>query len=156
MRGPKLAAFDRLLGEGVTGINDELDCALSHATARLLAQLSYLQIWPDDDLPRWKAENASDVERLLTLLAVGHPAAAHVADRVAESARRVLGIALDAPMRFLLLAHIALLERAGAEESMPRDAGSAVLSSCSAETEPEPSNRAPATVILETGQSASS
>lgn len=153
MRGPKLAAFDRLLGEGVTGINDELDCALSHATARLLAQLSYLQIWPDEDLPRWKAENASDVERLLTLLAVGHPAAAHVADRVAEFARRVLGIALDAPMRFLLLAHIALLERAGAEEAVPRDAGSAVLPSRSAEVESEPSNCDPAAAILETGRS---
>lgn len=117
-RGPRLAAFERLLGEGMNDVNDEFDAALSHSTARVVAQLAYLEIWPDEGLPRWRSENRHAAEGALMLLAARHQAAAQVSERLSELVLRVLGIALDPTARLLVFAHVALLERVG-EEANP-------------------------------------
>ena len=112
VRGPRLVAFERLLGEAVSGVNDSFGIGLSHAMARVAAQLAYLEIWPDEGLLRWRGENRRSVEGALTLVAARYQSAALVTDRLAEVISRLLGITLGAASRLLLLAHIALLERA--------------------------------------------
>ncbi len=109
-RGEKLEAFERLLGSGVSDVNEELGLALSHATARLIAQLSYVQLKPEDGLRRWEVEERHEVAALLALLASDDAAMAALAGRLATLDFRLLGIELDQLGRLLLLLHVSMLE----------------------------------------------
>lgn len=109
-RGEKLEAFERLLSSGVTDINDELDLALSHATARLIAQLSYVQLKPEDGLRRWELEQRHELAALLTLLSSDDAAMAALVGRLATLDFRLLGVELDQLGRLLLFLHVAMLE----------------------------------------------
>lgn len=115
-RGPRLDAFTRLLGETVTGINEHRGSALSYATARVMAQLAYEQLWPDDSLPRWKIENKAQINGMITLIVCTHVGAARLAEEVIARTKRVLGIDADALSRLVIIAHIALME---GDEALP-------------------------------------
>lgn len=109
-RGEKLAAFEGLLESGIEGLNRELGLALSPATARLIAQLSYMQIMPEDGLCRWKAQKRGALAGLLALLRGDDPAMAKLADRLVELDFRLLGIELDSLGSLLVFLHVLLLE----------------------------------------------
>lgn len=109
-RGEKLEAFERLLGSGVTAVNDELGLALSHATARLIAQLSYVQLKPEDGLRRWEAEQCHELAALLALLSSDDVAMAALVGRLATLDFRLLGVELDQLGRLLLFLHVSMLE----------------------------------------------
>lgn len=109
-RGEKLAAFEGLLESGIEGLNRELGLALSPATARLIAQLSYMQIMPEDGLRRWKAQKRGALAGLLALLRSDDPAMAKLADRLVELDFRLLGIELDSLGSLLVFLHVLLLE----------------------------------------------
>ncbi len=109
-RGEKLEAFERLLGSGVTQVNDELGIGLSHATARLLAQLSYVQLKPEDGLRRWKVEKRRELAALLVLLSAEDAAMASLVGRLAALDFRLLGVELDPLGHLLLLLHVSMLE----------------------------------------------
>ena len=109
-RGEKLAAFEGLLESGIEGLNRELGLARSPATARLIAQLSYMQIMPEDGLRRWKAQNRGALAGLLALLRGDDPAMAKLADRLVELDFRLLGIELDSLGSLLVFLHVLLLE----------------------------------------------
>ncbi len=109
-RGEKLEAFERLLGSGVTDVNDELGLALSHATARLLAQLTYVQLRPEDGLRRWEAEKRGELAALLALLSSEDAAMSVLVGRLATLDFRLLGVELDHLGRLLLFLHVSMLE----------------------------------------------
>lgn len=113
-RGEKLEVFGGLLESGVEGVNKELGLALSPATARLIAQLSYMQIMPEDGLRRWKVQKRCALAGMLALLCGDDPAMAKLADRLVELSFRVLGIELDCLGRLLVFLHVSLLESGAA------------------------------------------
>ena len=115
-RGPRLDAFTRLVGETVASINERRGSALSYATARVVAQLAYEQLWPDDSLPRWKTENKVAITGMITLIVCAHVGAARLAEEVIVYTKRVLGIDADALSRLVIIAHIALME---GDEALP-------------------------------------
>ncbi len=109
-RGEKLEAFERLLGSGVAQVNDELGITLSHGTARLLAQLSYVQLKPEDGLRRWKVEKRIELAALLVLLCAEDAEVAALVGRLATLDFRLLGVELDPLGNLLLLLHVSMLE----------------------------------------------
>lgn len=109
-RGEKLEAFERLLGSGVSDINEEHSLALSHATARLIAQLSYVQLKPEDGLRRWEVEKRHEIAALLALLSSEDAAMAALAGRLATLDFRLLGVELDQVGHLLLFLHVSMLE----------------------------------------------
>lgn len=109
-RGEKLEAFERLLGSGVSDINEKLGLGLSHATARLIAQLSYVQLRPEDGLRRWEVEERHELAALLALLSSDDAAMAELMGRLSTLDYRLLGIELDQLGHLLLLLHLSMLE----------------------------------------------
>lgn len=109
-RGEKLEAFERLLGGGVSDVNEKLGIGLSHATARLLAQLSYVQLRPEDGLRRWKVEKRHELAALLALLSSDDAAMAALVGRLATLDFRLLGVELDQLGHLVLLLHVSMLE----------------------------------------------
>lgn len=111
LRGPRLAAFERLLGMALSSINDKYDSSLSNATARLLAQMVYAQLWPEERMIRLVAESKQLLNALAALVSSGDADAAALSARVVLMTKQLLGLELGAPGRLLLLLHISMLEK---------------------------------------------
>lgn len=116
VRGEKLEAFESLLDSALARGGDGLDAPLSHAAARLIAQLSYIQIKPEDGLRRWELEKRATLEEMSALLRAADPKTAALADRLVLLDFRLLGIELGRLAWLLVFLHVSML----GSEASPR------------------------------------
>lgn len=109
-RTPRFDAFERLITQIVNEDSSTFSIKLSPTTAQLASQLMYVQLRPDDSLPRWKQENAGIIERMFAFKQTKHIKAAHVVSHIAERIEATLDMKLDATSQLLLICHLSLIE----------------------------------------------